>query len=65
MQIVDQQCHQNDDDLPKYGGQEDFAPVRKSAQQPMFKQRPDAPSMEGPIASDVLKAGLRHQGHYE
>ena len=31
----------------------------------MLKQRPDAPSVEGPIAGDVLKADLGHKGHYE
>lgn len=65
MQIVDQQCHQKDDHLSKRGGQKNSAPICESAQQPMLKQRPDAPSMEGPIAGDVLKTDLWHQGHYE
>ena len=65
MQIVDQHCHQDDHNLSNRGGQENSAPISESAQQPMLKQRPDAPSVKGPIAGDVLKAGLWHQGRYE
>ena len=37
VQIVNQQCHQNDDNLTNHGGQKNSASVCESAQQPMLK----------------------------